>query len=98
MFYSGSVIHNRVGVPYHHKGSSVNIYVGNLSRQATEDEVREAFQVFGQVTSVAIIKDRDTRESRGFGFDSLVSRSLMMATEATWPKAWKASRTSSSVA
>jgi RNA recognition motif-containing protein len=52
----------------------VNIYVGNLSRQATEDEVREAFQAFGQVASVAIIKDRDTRESRGFGFVEMASR------------------------
>ena len=52
----------------------MNIYVGNLSRQATEDEVKEAFQAFGQVASVAVIMDRDTRESRGFGFVEMPSR------------------------
>ena len=52
----------------------VNIYVGHLPRQATEDDVREAFQAFGQVASVAVIKDRDTRASRGFGFVEMPSQ------------------------
>jgi len=52
----------------------VNIYVGHLPRQATEDDVREAFQAFGQVASVAVIEDRDTRASRGFGFVEMPSR------------------------
>lgn len=46
----------------------MNIYVGNLSHQATEDDLRKAFEVFGQVESVNIIKDRFSGESRGFGF------------------------------
>ncbi len=46
----------------------MNIYVGNLSREATEDDLREAFEAFGQVSSVAVIKDKFTSESRGFGF------------------------------
>ena len=46
----------------------MNIYVGNLSREVTEEELRQAFEAFGQVTSVNIIKDRYTGESRGFGF------------------------------
>ncbi len=46
----------------------MNIYVGNLSFQATEDELRQAFSAFGQVTSVAIIKDQFTGKSRGFAF------------------------------
>jgi len=46
----------------------MNIYVGNLSFSATEDEVRQAFGAYGNVSSVAIIKDRDTGRSRGFGF------------------------------
>jgi len=46
----------------------MNIYVGNLSREVTEEDLREAFEAFGQVTSVAIIKDKFTGESRGFGF------------------------------
>jgi RNA recognition motif-containing protein len=46
----------------------VNIYVGNLSREATEADVREAFQAFGQVATVTIVKDKFSGEPRGFGF------------------------------
>lgn len=46
----------------------MKLYVGNIPRQATEEELREAFSAFGQVTSVAIIKDKFTGESRGFAF------------------------------
>ncbi len=46
----------------------MNIYVGNLSYEATEDDLREAFARFGQVASVNVIKDRDTGRSKGFGF------------------------------
>ena len=46
----------------------MNIYVGNLPREATEDDLRQAFEAFGQVTSVKIIKDKYTGDSRGFGF------------------------------
>jgi RNA recognition motif-containing protein len=46
----------------------VNIYVGNLSFEATEDDLRQAFQSFGQVASVSIIQDKFTGKSRGFGF------------------------------
>lgn len=45
-----------------------NIYVGNLPNQATEEELKEAFARFGQVSSVSIIRDKFTRQSRGFGF------------------------------
>ncbi len=45
-----------------------NIYVGNLSYQLTEDELREAFASFGEVSSVKIISDRFTGQSKGFGF------------------------------
>jgi cold-inducible RNA-binding protein len=44
------------------------IYVGNLSFQTTESDIREAFEQFGAVESVAIITDRDTGRSKGFGF------------------------------
>ena len=43
----------------------LKIYVGNLSFQSTEDDLRERF---GQVGSVAVITDRETGQSRGFGF------------------------------
>jgi len=46
----------------------MNIYVGNLPRNATEDDLQEAFAAFGQVTSATIIKDKFTGDSRGFGF------------------------------
>ena len=45
-----------------------NIYVGNLSYRATEDDVRQAFEQHGQVDSVNIITDRETGRSRGFAF------------------------------
>jgi len=45
-----------------------NIYIGNLSYEATEDDVRQAFEAYGEVSSVAIIKDKMTGRSRGFGF------------------------------
>jgi len=50
------------------KEEKMNIYVGNLSREITEEELKKAFEEFGQVASVTIIKDRFSNESRGFGF------------------------------
>lgn len=52
----------------------MNIYVGNLSTDATEDDLRQAFEGFGQVTSVNIIKDKFSGESRGFGFVEMSSK------------------------
>ena len=46
----------------------MNIYVGNLSYQASEDELRQTFEAFGEVVSVSIIKDKLTGQSRGFAF------------------------------
>ena len=46
----------------------MNIYVGNLSFDATEADIEQAFGEFGEVKSVSIVKDRDTGRSRGFGF------------------------------
>ena len=53
----------------------MNIYVGNLSREVTEEELRQAFEAFGQVTSVNVIKDRYSGESRGFGFVEMPTKS-----------------------
>jgi RNA recognition motif-containing protein len=44
------------------------LYVGNLSYSATEDDLRDLFSQAGTVTSVVLIKDRDTGRSKGFGF------------------------------
>lgn len=46
----------------------MNIYVGNLSFNATEEELKSAFSAFGTVSSASIIKDKFSGESRGFGF------------------------------
>lgn len=45
-----------------------NIFVGNLSFNTTEDELRKAFEPYGQVDRVSILTDRDTGRSRGFAF------------------------------
>ena len=46
----------------------MNIYVGNLSAKTTEEELRGAFESFGDVDTAKIIKDNITGRSRGFGF------------------------------
>jgi len=57
----------------------MNIYVGNLSREVSEDELRKEFETFGQVTSVSIIKDRYSGESRGFGFVEMATNTEAQA-------------------
>jgi cold-inducible RNA-binding protein len=52
----------------------MNIYVGNLANQVTEDDLRKAFEAFGQVESANIIKDKFSGESRGFGFVQMPSK------------------------
>lgn len=51
----------------------MNIYVGNLSRQTSGDDLREAFEAFGQVEAAHVVKDKFTGESRGFGFVEMPS-------------------------
>ena len=46
----------------------VKLYVGNLSRSTTEDEIKTLFSQAGAVSAVEVIKDRDSGESRGFAF------------------------------
>jgi RNA recognition motif-containing protein len=57
----------------------MNLYVGNLSHQATEDELEQAFVAFGRVQSVAIIKDKFSGESRGFAFVDMPNRDEALA-------------------
>lgn len=45
-----------------------NIFVGNLSFNTSEDELRRIFETYGHVDRVSILTDRDTGRSRGFGF------------------------------
>ena len=51
----------------------MNIYVGNLSYSATEENVRQAFEAFGQVSSATIVKDKYSGRSKGFGFVEMPS-------------------------
>ena len=53
----------------------MNIYCGNLSHELTEEELREAFVEFGEVTSARIITDRYSGVSRGFGFVEMPTKS-----------------------
>ncbi|MAG13249.1 MAG: RNA-binding protein [Spirochaetales bacterium] len=46
----------------------MNIYVGNLSYDVNEEDLRQAFEPFGQISSARVITDRDTGRSKGFGF------------------------------
>ncbi len=52
----------------------MNIFVGNLPYNTTEDELRELFEQFGDVESVRIISDRETGRSRGFGFVKMAEK------------------------
>ena len=53
----------------------MNIYVGNLSSDVTDEAIREAFVSFGQVNSARVIKDKYTGQSRGFGFVEMPGQS-----------------------
>ena len=57
----------------------MNIYVGNLSDDVSEENLRQAFESFGQVTSARIIKDKYTGQSRGFGFVEMLEQAQAQA-------------------
>ena len=57
----------------------MNIFVGNLSRETTEEDLKQAFEEFGQVKSVTIIKDMFSRESKGFGFVEIQAKAEAQA-------------------
>ena len=57
----------------------MNIFVGNLSPDTTEEDLQQAFSAFGQVKSVTIIKDMFSRESKGFGFVEIQSKAEAQA-------------------
>ena len=52
----------------------MKLYVGNLSYDVTDDELREAFGAHGQVTSADVVKDRQSGQSKGFGFVEMPSK------------------------
>ncbi len=53
----------------------MNIYVGNLSYEVTEEELRQEFSAFGEVEAVRLITDRDSGRPKGFGFVEMPSDS-----------------------
>jgi len=57
----------------------VNIFVGNLSRDITEEDLRAEFAAFGKVDTVSVIKDKFTGEARGFGFVEMPNKAEAQA-------------------
>lgn len=53
----------------------MKLFVGNFSFNTTEDDLRALFQPYGNIDSVAVVTDRDTGRSRGFGFVEMPDRS-----------------------
>jgi RNA recognition motif-containing protein len=57
----------------------VNIYVGNLSFEVTDEDLRDAFEAFGQVDNAAVVKDKFSGRSRGFGFVEMPTKAEAQA-------------------
>jgi RNA recognition motif-containing protein len=53
----------------------MNIYVGNLAYSVTQDDLREAFAAYGEISSVNLITDKFTGDSKGFGFVEMSNNS-----------------------
>ena len=51
----------------------MKIYIGNMPYETTEEQVRQAFESYGEVTSVNLIMDRETGRPKGFGFVEMAS-------------------------
>jgi len=57
----------------------MNIYVGNLSYEVTEEDLKNAFESFGKVDTVKVIKDNETGRAKGFGFVEMPEKSEAQA-------------------
>ena len=57
----------------------MNIFVGNLSRDITEEDLQEAFGAYGKIATVSVIKDKFTGEPRGFGFVEMPNKNEAQA-------------------
>ena len=57
----------------------MNIYVGNLSYEVSGEDLRQAFEAFGQVSSATIVKDKYSGQPRGFGFVEMPERAEAQA-------------------
>ncbi|MEN9935610.1 MAG: rna binding protein [Chloroflexota bacterium] len=52
----------------------MNLFVGNLSQNVMEEDLRRVFEQFGKIRSVTVVRDRFSGDSRGFGFVEMASR------------------------
>ncbi|MDF1593806.1 MAG: RNA-binding protein [Desulfobacterales bacterium] len=57
----------------------MNIYVGNLSYEVTEEDLKNAFESFGKVDTIKVIKDNETGRAKGFGFVEMPDKSEAQA-------------------
>jgi RNA recognition motif-containing protein len=57
----------------------MNIYIGNLSSDTTEDQLRQAFEGFGEVSTVKVITDRDSGRPKGFAFVEMSGKDEALA-------------------
>ena len=57
----------------------MDIYVGNLAQEVTDEDLRQAFAAFGQVTSARVVMDRYSGQPRGFGFVEMPSQVEVVA-------------------
>ena len=57
----------------------MNIYVGNLAYDVTEQDLRQTFEPFGTITTVALIKDKFSGQSKGFGFVEIAAKAEAQA-------------------
>jgi len=68
------LIASMLDINFLQKENIMNIYVGNLSKEVSEEDLRLAFEPFGTVESAAVIKDKFTGQSKGFGFVEMSSK------------------------
>ncbi len=64
---------NQTGIPSNQDLSHKQIYVGNLSYQITEQELKEYFNQFGTISQVRVVKNRSSGRSKGFGFVTFIN-------------------------
>jgi len=57
----------------------MNLYVGNLSYQMTDEDLQNAFSAYGEVSSAKVIRDRETGRSKGFGFVEMANQTEAQA-------------------
>jgi RNA recognition motif-containing protein len=57
----------------------MNIFVGNLSREVTNEDLQQAFEAFGEVTTANVIRDKFSGDSRGFGFVEMPAKAAAQA-------------------